>query len=245
MQFNYQSYLKLLSLLKENAYSFADYHNWSEKQRCVILRHDIDNSPEKALEMAMLEYSEGVQSTYFVLLTSDFYNIFSKRTIECLRTIRKYRHEVGIHFDETQYEIANTEEYAFLIKMEASILSEAIGVPITTVSMHRPSENTLETNLEIPGMVNSYSRLFFKEFKYLSDSRRHWREPVEEIVRSNQYERLHILTHAFWYSKQEQSIHDTVYRYVNSANMERYLTYKNNISDMDSIMMKGEVLCIK
>ena len=71
MQFNYQSYLKLLSLLKENAYSFADYHNWSEKQRCVILRHDIDNSPEKALEMAMLEYSEGVQSTYFVLLTNN------------------------------------------------------------------------------------------------------------------------------------------------------------------------------
>lgn len=245
MLFNYENYLRLLSLLKENKYAFAGYHNWNIKHRCVILRHDIDNSPAKALELAELEHSKGVQSTYFVLLTSDFYNVFSQRTLQCLKSIRNYGHEIGIHFDETQHEIADAKEYIFLIKKEASILSEAVGVPVTTVSMHRPSEKTLEADLEIPGMINSYGRIFFKEFKYLSDSRRRWREPVEEIIKSGQYERLHILTHAFWYSKQERSIHDSVSGYVNSANMERYLAYTNNISDMDSIMTKEEVLCIK
>lgn len=245
MLFTYENYLRFLSLLEENEYVFASYHDWNEKQRCVILRHDIDNSPAKALELAMLEHSKGVRSTYFALLTSDFYNVFSKGTLQCLKSIREYGHEVGLHFDETQYEISNAEKYAFLIKKEASILSEAVGVPVTTVSMHRPSEKTLKADLEIPGIINSYSRIFFKKFKYLSDSRRHWREPVGEIIRSGRYERLHILTHAFWYSEQEKSIHDSVSGYVNSANMERYLAYKNNISDMDSIMTKEDVLCVK
>ena len=51
-------------------------------------------------------------------------------------------------------------------------------------------------------MINSYGQTFFHDFKYLSDSRRRWREPVEEIIRSGTYDRLHILTHAFWYHKQ-------------------------------------------
>ena len=39
----------------------------------------------------------------------------------------------------------------------------------------------------VPGMINGYGKVYFKEFKYLSDSRRWWREPVEEIIESGQY----------------------------------------------------------
>lgn len=83
--------------------------------------------------------------------------------------------------------------------------------------------------------------MFFHEFKYLSDSRRNWREPVVDIVKSGEYKRLHILTHAFWYETEEENQHDTIEKFVNNANRERYLQLKDNITDLESIMKWCEV----
>lgn len=44
----------------------------------------------------------------------------------------------------------------------------------------------LEADLQIPGIMNSYGRTFFHDFKYLSDRR--WREPVLDIIRSEEYD---------------------------------------------------------
>ena len=106
--------------------------------------------------------------------------------------------------------------------------------------MHRPSKAALEADYQIPGIVNSYGKTFFHEFKYLSDSRRCWREPVEDIVRSEAYDRLHILTHAFWYHDIEQDISQTVKDFVCSANQERYQQMAENITNIDSIFPKDE-----
>ena len=63
--------------------------------------------------------------------------------------------------------------------------------------MHRPSRWVLEADLKIPGMVNSYGKEFFQDFKYVSDSRMRWREDVMKYAIEKAYPRLHILTHAF------------------------------------------------
>ena len=99
----------------------------------------------------------------------------------------------------------------------------------------------LEADLEIPGMINSYGQAFFKGFKYLSDSRRRWREPVDEIIASEAYEHLHILTHAFWYNESEISIHDSVKAFVNDGNRQRYFSMKSNITDLETIMREDEI----
>ena len=125
---------------------------------------------------------------------------------------------------------------------ERDILASILETPVTTVSMHRPSQATLESDLQIPGMINSYGQTFFHDFKYLSDSRRRWREPVEEIVASGRYDRLHILTHAFWYHQQEEPIEVTVRRFISSANQERYRQMEENITDLASIMGGGASL---
>ena len=106
-----------------------------------------------------------------------------------------------------------------------------------TVSMHRPSQATLDANLEIAGMVNSYGRIFFRQFKYVSDSRCRWREPVLDIVESGSYDKLHILTHAFWYDESEKDVTDTVKSFLNSAYKVRYEQMKENITDLDEILM--------
>lgn len=237
MQFTYSSYRDLTALLREQGYAICSYHNYEAQRRCAILRHDIDNSPEAALRLAETEAEASVFSTWFVMVTSDLYNPASARNLAALSALRRMGHEIGLHFDEKAYgDSLPPARLVPAIQREAGILSDILGEPVTTVSMHRPSRQTLEADLRIPGMVNSYGHTFFRDFKYLSDSRRRWREPVCEIIRSRAHERLHILTHAFWYHEREQSIGETVGRFVRGANRERYEQLRGNITDLASIL---------
>lgn len=219
MEFTYTAYRELLDFLRQGGYAFTDYHDYQSYPRCVILRHDIDNSLPQALRLAEIEAEEGVKSTWFVLLRTDFYNPASAASQRILRRLGELGHEIGLHFDEMayasesgigSYASSSTEE---LIVREAGILADICGCPITTVSMHRPSKVTLEADLQIPGMVNSYGQTFFHDFKYLSDSRRRWREPVEDITES-------------------------VGAFIRSANAERYEQMMENITDLPSILPK-------
>lgn len=244
MEFTYKSYKCLIETLKRERYFFSDYHNWSKTEKCVILRHDIDYDIKKAVKFAIFEHEEGVQSTYFVLLTSGFYNVFSKESCDCLKRIADAGHEIGLHFDEIRYSDteSNFEKISELIHYEAEILGRAIGKEIRVVSMHRPSKGLLESNLEIPGLINSYSQTFFKDFKYLSDSRRQWREPIEEIIHSGEYNRLHILTHAFWYNEIEQDIKSSLLMMINSGNRDRYEIMNENFTKLGDIVAAEDVI---
>lgn len=244
MNFTYGGYCSLLSLIEQSGYEIADYNNWEDTKRCVILRHDVDNDLEKALKLAQVEQSIGVKSTYFVLVTSDFYNIFSKDNSKRISEIINYGHQIGLHFDETAYFIQQGRGYDAIcekILYEAKLLEAVTEKPVKVVSMHRPSKEMLIEKLTIPGMINAYGSPYFDEFKYLSDSRRHWREPVEQIVASAQYDRLQILTHAFWYGEKEKDIHDTVKLFINSANKQRYEIYGENFTDLASVMGINEI----
>lgn len=242
MQFTYDGYRNMIGQLKEHGYTPCSYHNWQEKERCVILRHDIDNDLLKALQLAELERDAGVRSTYFVLVTSDFYNVFSARSEKLIHAISECGHEIGLHFDEVRYpDIKTPEDASERIKKEAELLSMAAGSEVVTVSMHRPSKMMLEADLVIPGMINSYGQVYFKGFKYLSDSRRRWREPVNEIIAAETYDRLHILTHAIWYNDTEIDIHDSVEGFVNAGNRQRYETMLSNITDLPTIMREDEI----
>lgn len=130
-------------------------------------------------------------------------------------------HDIGLHFDETAYTY-DTHDIDYYIFKEAKILSELTDLSITSFSLHRPNRYTIETQLEIPGLINSYGEEFFHSFKYLSDSRRRWREPVESIIESEQYERLHILTHAFWYHNKSFEIGETVSNFLGKAKEDSY-----------------------
>lgn len=178
-----------------------------------------------------------------MLLTSEFYNVCSCHAREGLREIQALGHEIGLHFDEMAYPdlVGKPEAVKARILKEAGLLEDILGMSVKTVSYHRPSREILAEQMNIPGLVNSYGPVFFQGFKYLSDSRRRWREPVLDIIRSRREPRLHILTHAFWYYEQEMDIHDTVAGFVNGGNVHRYAAMSENITDLCSIMERSEV----
>jgi len=243
MQFTYRAYENLINLLQHNKYIFCSYHNYFQHDNCVILRHDVDYSLEKALSMAHIERELGIKSTYFVLLSTDFYNIASKKCQSIIGKIYELGHEIGLHFDEAKYDTLDDEKkFIMQIKNEAEVMGMLLGFKINCVSMHRPSKVTLVADYQIQGIINSYSKVFFNEFKYVSDSRRNWREDIESIMSSGKYKRLHILIHPFWYNNEEKTLEQSISEYVNSANENRYITMEDNIRSLNEIMKISEVL---
>lgn len=213
MDFTFSAYEGLVKLIQDKGYQICNYFNYIDYKKCVIMRHDVDLSLEDALAFAYIENKLGIKTTYFILLSTDYYNISSKESRDIIKKIINLGHEVGLHFDEMKYK-DETNDITESISDEIIIMSYLLNYNIRCVSMHIPSIDTLNNDYNIPGIVNSYSKLFFKEFKYLSDSSHRWREPVLEIIKDGNYQRLHILTHPFWYKKNEAGAVEDINNFV-------------------------------
>lgn len=243
MKFTYDWYVAILKKLIHKGYCFKDYKTWQEEERTVILRHDVDCNLPKAVFFSEIEKNVcGGGATYFVLLSTNFYNVHSKACRECIDKIIKNGGNIGLHFDETQYAISDEEELKEYVRKEMEALSNIIDTKVEIVSMHRPSEKILSSNVEFPGVINSYSEIFFKEMKYVSDSRRHWRENVDEIVEGALCPRLHLLTHPLWYTDGgEKSLKQTLKEAILSASMDYYDNLDDNFRDLQNEIERSEI----
>jgi hypothetical protein len=241
MNFTYGAYKEMISLLKENHYEICNYQTYQSSNRCVILRHDVDFSLEAALRFAQLEYKNGVRSTYFILLSTSFYNLLYRKDSDIIKEIRVMGHDIGLHFDEANYSISCKEELIRHVQKEISILSQGLGIAIKAVSMHRPSKWVLEANVQFDTVINSYGKKFFNDFKYLSDSRMHWREDVYQVIESKAYERLHILTHPIWYGAEESTMQVQLKDFIRAQKYNCYDAVRDNIRDLDEVLLKADI----
>ena len=65
----------------------------------LILRHDVDFSPEAACRMAQLEANLDIKATYFILLSPPYYNLLSEKYVDFPRRLIEMGHEIGLHYD--------------------------------------------------------------------------------------------------------------------------------------------------
>lgn len=151
MKFTYNAYKDMLKLIGKSGYEITDYHNYYKYDKCVILRHDVDMDMSKALTMSQIEYEHGITSTYFVLLTSNFYNLFSQKNVKIMRRIMEQGHTVGLHFDEVAYPAAmgKPDMISEYIEKEMKMLSEILETEVTAFSYHRPTREILDAEIEI------------------------------------------------------------------------------------------------
>jgi hypothetical protein len=236
LHFTYDSYSKLVSLLLDNDYKIVNYHNCDNFNRVAILRHDVDIDLAKALDFAEFEHSLGVTSTYFLLLSSNFYNINSKRSQDMIHQIQNLGHAVGLHFDEKNYPIKSKADFEIYAKKEIDLFKQVVTGADKSLSMHRPSELALNGNFNLGDFVNSYSEKFFKEYKYVSDSRMNWREDIFTIIKNKVHQRLHILTHPIWYYRTEISMKEVLTRFLSRKNDEMYCELGQNVRDLSEVL---------
>lgn len=95
--FTLAAYNQLLQALRDNQFIFHRFNNRPAAQthgpHHVILRHDVDRMPARALRMAELEASKNIQSTYFFRTKRVSFNK------NIIRKIHSLGHEVGYHYE--------------------------------------------------------------------------------------------------------------------------------------------------
>lgn len=172
----------------------------------MYLRHDIDLSLELAVEMAEVEAELGVQSTYFVLVSTDIYNPASSRSRRLLSTIIDNGHEIGLHFDATQ---TGNEDLDRSAERECDILAKLTGRSVETISFHRPARELLGSNKRLAGRRHTYEPEFFSKIAYISDSNGGWHHghPLDHPAIGARTA-IQLLTHPIWWTGGE--VRDTV-----------------------------------
>lgn len=236
MEFTYQAYIDFINWLKKKEYKFVSFDHDFKSKKVVINRHDVDFSLEKAYEIGKIDHSLGIKSTFFILVSSFFYNLFDKKSKLLLEKLMSLGHDIGLHFDETQYPINSILDFEKYLIYECKTLSNIIEKEIVVFSNHRPSEFVLSgIEIEHP-IINAYSHDNFVSTKYFSDSRMHWREDIGAKIEQNKYNKIQINTHPFWYSKEEKTIKEVFIEFINKHKKNFYSELLLSTKDFEQII---------
>lgn len=144
--FSWHQYHLLLEELKKDRYEVIPVHLMSSYDNpdkiAVCMRHDVDIHIFKALEMALIEQSAGIRSTYFILATAPYYGEFKKGKIkrhQCMesyyREIADMGHEIGIHNDLLTVMIQEKTD-PYLFNLEELDFYRSLGIPIYGTAAH-------------------------------------------------------------------------------------------------------------
>lgn len=212
--FSYKHYEELMERIKEKGYKDKFFYE-PEEDKMIIIRHDIDQDLDYALKLAKIENMHGIKSNYFIWLNSPFYNIFEARSFKLINELVNLGHDIGIHFDESSYNIKNEADLNQYLKIEAEIIKLYYGIDVKSVSFHRPSKIILENDVTLNGYINTYSQKYIKEYKYISDSRGIWREGcLCNLLKNNDYNKIQVLMHAIWWGRMELSPQKHIMNFV-------------------------------
>ena len=209
-KFDYSEYRRMLNALLDAGYTFNKFPDaeelLSQGKKFVLLRHDIDLDVELAFKLAQIEHEIGVNATYFFMLRTEHYNLFSQPESLYVNEIIRLGHEIGIHFDNAVYDKnLNVEELNRACLKEVAMLESWFNSKVSTVSYHRPNKLVLEGNPALTEpLVHTYMPVFRDKIKYFADSRGLWRygNPFE----SGEFKAgtpLHICIHPIWWNDEE------------------------------------------
>lgn len=192
VEFTYEWYRQLLEQLVALGYETGSFEDPFEDGD-LLLRHDVDLSPRKALEIGRIEAGLGLQSTYFFLVSNPLYNVFDAACRTVIDELIELGHDVGVHFSTHQYwsQRPSEDELLTRVNAERSALSLVTDDACEPVSFHCPPE--WATDQPFDGFTSAYEPRFFSEATYVADSGQRWRR--ERPFEKRPSARIQLLTH--------------------------------------------------
>jgi len=219
--FTVEHYQAILQKAKES-YVFRNYDDYSLDEKFIILRHDVDYSVHRAYKLAQIEASEGIKATYFVLLHSEFYNVFEKVISDLIEKIIGLGHNIGLHFDSHFYEISNEQDLHEKLVFEKGILETIFNIEVNSFCFHITNEFTLSCNKDSYGaMLNAFSEFYQKKCGYCSDSNGYWRfKRLMDIISNQTYPQMQINIHPAWWQDTIMSPKQRIHRCIDLRAMQ-------------------------
>ncbi len=203
--FSYSHYLDILSTLETGRTVTTFEEAKDVGGGFLVLRHDVDYSLDKALELARVESRHGYKSTYFVMLSSEVYNPLEAEEIKKVREFEFLGHSIGLHVNSAPT-MFFARGMAQGILDQVKLLNSITRKKVKVVSFHNPGE--LDKKLEICGLINTYSSVFFKDARYVSDSCMRWRERCPH--HGFEDKSVQFLAHPIWWNEKVESLDDIV-----------------------------------
>ena len=239
--FDLDSYGEIISKIKNLGYEIVFFEDLNLNDSHLILRHDVDVSLESALKMATFEASKNFYSTYFILLRSDIYNIYSSYSTKIIQEILSYGHKIGLHFDHSIYKNKDPDSLDRYCEDECRAIEAWFGIDVNVISFHKPSKYLLSLDKNnIAGRINTYQSTYFKKIIYCSDSRGDWYygNPLNNLYGKNN-QAIQLLTHPIWWDTQSKmSPEKTLERFA----LKKIKLFFNNLTTCTEVFKDERLL---
>lgn len=69
-----------------------------------------------------------------------------------------------------------------------------------------------------------------------------WREDILKIIKSSCYEKIHILTHPFWYNEKEEEINEKITCFISHATIDRFSSLTKNFTNLNDVVGEANFL---
>ena len=202
-EFSCAGYRALLQSFLDAGYEARLFDALDPAAAHVVLRHDIDFSMEAAVRMGRIEADLGVRAHYYVLLRTEFYNLAGPQDWGRLQALVEMGHDVGLHFDASQYEQDRVTLEAAALR-ECRVLETLTGCDVTSISFHRPAKALQNLAGQFAGRSHAYEPRFFNDIAYVADSRGLFRygHPLDHPAFAARHP-MQLLTHPIWWGEQD------------------------------------------
>ena len=191
IDFTFAKYKELCETIVESEYTtltFSQYFSLKNiPEKFVILRHDIDRRPERALKMAKVEKDLRITSTYYFRMKEEVFKP------EMIKEIANMGHEIGYHYEVLDKANGNIKKAIEIFEEELKEFRRICDVK--TICMHgNPLSKWINKDLwkkydfKDFGIIGEpYLSIDYKKVFYLTDTGRKWnsRFSVKDVVDAN------------------------------------------------------------
>jgi hypothetical protein len=157
MDFTLKKYKELLQNILDSDLKIFGISSWYEESpnEGVLIRHDVDRFPKRALRMAYLEASYKVYTTYYFRITKNSFNS------GIIKKIAELGHEIGYHYEDLSLAHGDYNLAKKLFEKHLNLLRSYF--PIKTIAMHgRPLSKYDNRDL--------WNKIKFKDFEIQSEA---------------------------------------------------------------------------
>jgi hypothetical protein len=187
MQFNFshEILIELYGALKSSGYSISSIDGLmkadiDKTKKTVIIRHDVDKYPDRALKMANLEAINDVVSIYF------FRYQHLQTASHCIDEISKLGHKIGYHYENLANQNGNVVAAINEFNTHLSLFRKRWDIQF--ISMHgspysRFNNSGMWINKDASefDLIDVSTLSSLQEFLYLTDTGGYWNNPKYNI----------------------------------------------------------------
>lgn len=186
---------------------FKDYHELKDsgldKDKVnIFIRHDVDLSIPRLIELTKMEHKRNLFSTLFFRLHSEKY-LFSE-IVQLIKQLNSMGFEIGYHYEVLSQTKGDTEEALNLFKKE---LTELRKIVPTNVAAHHGDKykNQMIWPLLDKDTLNIWTAYDMKRDIYITDTggkdmiRKHGQHIFQKLKKAKPGDIVQILIHADWW----------------------------------------------